>query len=229
MIGPTGLPLWSELAVGKDKVQPHLGERMGVDSRHDRDALMDLPPTGLDRYRFQVEVCQRKPRAIRISACMPAAIACRRRGAKPKRSCLTFTDKDPEPSVELPGRWQLAVRPYEPVRHKGSVFGGLESTFGRFEPKVDESSLVCWHTIVVDVTPTGLTWTFDGKRGGQDKFPLSDARRRISRRRGLLIPGVRTAFSPAGGYGLVVHGGLAVSATNGRSAPLIPEHTSTSE
>jgi Protein kinase domain len=211
VIGPTGLPRWSELAVGKDKVVPHLGDRDQVLILDTTElALLDLPPTGLDEYCFQVEVCQRSQKGDpRIGVYAGRHRLPTPRGETEAFATLWFTDQDPVPSTEPPGRWSLGIRTYEPVRRAGNLFGGLElPPIGRFEPKLDEKSLVCWHTIAVDIKPRGLTWTFDGTLAATIALPLdADDERDFAQTIQGLSPSIRTAFSPAGGYGLVVYGG----------------------
>ncbi|HEX3151662.1 MAG TPA: serine/threonine-protein kinase [Gemmataceae bacterium] len=211
VIDATGMPVWSDLAVGKGKVHPHLSETDKVLVIDTADtALMDLPPTGLDRYRVRVEVCQRSATAdSRVGVYAGRHRLPTSNGETEAFASLWFTDNDPEPTADAPGRWQIALRPYELVSRKGSVsgeYGGAK--FGRFVPQPDEKSLVCWHVIVIEVTPTGLAFTFDGQSAGTIALPLNDADEKdFTQTVAHVNPGIRSAFSPAGGYGFIVRGG----------------------
>jgi hypothetical protein len=228
VIGATGMPVWSDVVVGSDVVKPYVSD---VDGALTLDSsqmiLMEMPPTGLDRYRFEVDVLQRTDnRAARFGAYAGR----QRRATKTGETvdcfaALWFNDVAHGTVPDVEGAWTFGLRPYYRRQvgagGQGGVSGGVEfGAHARYAPK-EGGPAARWHTLAVEVTPDRMTWFFDGQPTGALALPLTDAIHRQFARTAALPAGVRADPTPDGGYGLLVFQGPA-GFRNARVRPLDP-------
>jgi hypothetical protein len=163
-----------------------------------------MPPTNLDRYRFEVQVKQRNPLAAGGSRYgiyggrhrLPTTVG----GEIDSFAAIWFNDRL---GKAIPGKWTLGLRSHTRLAGMGALWGAVEfEEDGEYQPPADG-----WHTLAVDVAPNGLTWYFDGARVADIALPLDKSVEAQFADDARLPPGIQSAFSPAGGYGLLVKGG----------------------
>ena len=205
LIPATGMPVWYNLAVGKGLVRPYSADddkAMVIDSG--RMILMDMPPTGLDRFRFQVRARQASSElGLRFGI-----YAGRLRltvGQRDVECFLTlwFNDRTAKPGQPPRGTWTLAARPHVRVPGVGGVTGGVEFDSGDYEPPVAGT----YHTVVVEVRPEYVKFTLDDQPCGEIALPLAPAMAQHLAVAAGLPAETNIAFVPGGGYGLLVFGG----------------------
>jgi serine/threonine-protein kinase len=208
LIGRTGKPRWFDVVVGDKQVKPFVNdvdETFTVDSSE--VILIDLPPTGRDRFRVEIEVCQRSegsPGHFGVYAGrhrMPT----RTGGEVECFASLWFDDND---GRHPGGFWTTAARPYTRIAGAGGVLGELQFAHGSYRPDPPARG-PGWHPLTIDIDPTGATWTFDGQPAGRTPFQFAAEDAEHFMRMAGFPAGVEPAFSPAGGYGLIVNGGSA--------------------
>jgi hypothetical protein len=216
VIGPKGIPIWFQVVAGADVVKPHLSDIDGTFVLDNSQMiLVDLPPTGLDRYRFEVQVLQRTDTP---AARFGAYAGRQRRTTKDGElvdcfAAVWFNDRAAGQPPGVQGQRQFGLRPY--YRRLGGVSG--EVAFGspvKYTPNEDR-----WHTLAVEVTPDRMDWTFDGQPAGSVALPLDARCHRQLAGTAALPPGVRADPTPDGGYGLLVWQGPA-GFRNARVRPL---------
>jgi len=200
IIPAAGMPIWSDLAVGKGQVQPHPANDGAVLIDSGRTILMDLPPTGLERYRFEVQ-------ALQVSDDDKGRI-----GIYAGRHTLGTTIG--EADCFLLQWFNDPIRPGQPVwlewtvwtrfhRRRDAVLtlgGGNQEDIGHVEGRAPRK----YHALAAEVRPDGVAFFLDGKATKAIPTPLGAADERNFAELARLIPGTTTDFSPAGGYGLVV-------------------------
>jgi serine/threonine-protein kinase len=208
LIGETGMPRWYDVVAG-DGSQPFVSDADGtMRVNADKITLIDMPPTGRERYRFEVQIQQqymRRDPEFGIYA------------GRHRLPSTTVTDTDccirlvfnenplmQDHPVGPPRRWQVGAM-Y--VTAKGGS-GGHE-----FQQRPNLAQIVApedrWHTLAVEVRPDQMTWSFDGEAAMPVMLPLPPAVENRFIMNARLLSDARPAFSPSGGYGLFVHKGLA--------------------
>jgi serine/threonine-protein kinase len=208
LIGPTGKPRWFDVVVGRDQVKPYVSD---VDQTFTIDnsefVLVELPPTNRDRYRVSAEV-----RQLTSGSKGDFGLYAGRHwlphetgGEVDCFATLWFDDADGRGPG---GFWTTAVRPHQRIAGMGTVSGGLELAHGEYRPDPPAPGSG-WHLLTVDVDPQGAGWTFDGRAAGRTSFQLPGRQRTMFKKTARLAEGADPAFSPAGGYGLIVAGGSA--------------------
>jgi hypothetical protein len=219
LIGPTGEPRWFDVVAG-GRGSPYVSDADGTFRiATDEVALIDLPPTGLDRYRFEVQIQgQVASPATRFGAYAGRHRLPSTHGPTDCFATLWFNEQAKyrdRPGPDSPA--QLGVRYHQQVPGTGSVLGGHSVAAG--PPSAMPIGVsVPWRTIAVDVLPDRMTWSFDGDPAGSITLPLVPPDEGLFAQSAGLLPGMTTAFAPAGGYGLVVHRGTAAV----RNARLVP-------
>ena len=222
LIGATGLPRWFEVAASGGS-KPFVSDVNGTMRVNDDEVtLIDLPPTGLERYRFEVQVRQLgNARAGKFGA-----YAGRHRRASTTSEAadcvavLWFNElggvrDHPDGPPRL---WESGLQYVKQVPGSGAVIGGLQLEQGANEGNGDPTE-DGWHTVAVEVRPNQMAWSFDGKPARPVAFPLAPADEAFFTASAKLVPDAHTDFSPRGGYGLFVQQGAA-GFRNARVIPL---------
>jgi tRNA A-37 threonylcarbamoyl transferase component Bud32 len=219
---PSGSPRWFAIAAGEGIAKYSVAE---VDQtlrlEGDGLVLMEFPPTRLEQYRFEVEVRQ--------DTNAPTAIfgAYAGRHQLPSSDGLTmdcfatvwfnnWVNKQWTP--EQPGAWQLNLRSNKMVPNLGCVLSGTQLGDGSFSLQVRDGD--GWHSVAVEIRPGQMSWWFDGRYIKSSTLPISAENEQRFASGTMLKPGIRTAFSSAGGYGLLVNQGRA-SFRDARIGPIL--------
>jgi serine/threonine protein kinase len=219
LIGPTGMPRWYEV-VASGGSQPFVSDIDGTMRVSTEEmTLIDLATPDLDRYRFEVEVRH-------LGGSRNGDV-----GAFAGRHRLPSTTGEPVDcfaSIWLkeaadvgagldPARqWTVGVRHHKEVPGIGGVGPGQrELSSGKLPPNGEHNG---WHTLTVEVRPDRMICYFDGALAGTVELPLARSDERFFANSAMLVDGVHTGFSPAGGYGVAIHQGSAAI----RNARVIP-------
>jgi hypothetical protein len=225
LIGPDGNLRWFQVVSRTCGDGPYVtdltsGGRM-LWVRNDQMILVDLPPTGLDRYRFEVEVEQQTAGPttdIGVYAGRHTQIS---KSGEPVDcfATLIFNNTTPVFDKEPPGWWTMGMRTVRqfPLNRGGSWVDMRQFRMGRYIPGPQGNK---WHKLAVEVAPVGLKWYFDGEQVGGIAIPVDPGEQANFIEQARLMP-ASIDFSPGGGYGLVVHHGAATF-RNVRLMPLEP-------
>lgn len=222
LMGETGMPRWFEVVTSGGS-KPFVSDVDGTMRVNDDEiALIDLPPTGLDRYRFEVQVRQfgNSPAGE-----FGAYVGRHRRQSTTGEEveCLAalwfnqgaeFRDHPQGP----PRLWSNGMRYLKQIPGLGAVIGGRQFEQGpnlaqQVAPSDD------WHTLAVEIRPNRMAWSFDGNSAQAVPLPLPAKYADDFARSAQLLPDANAAVSPAGGYGLFVSQGAAAF-RNARVTPL---------
>lgn len=223
LIGETGMPRWYDV-ITSDGSMPFVSGFDGTMRVNDDNGitLIDLPPTGLERYRFEMQIKEANRNFVSQFG-MYAARHHLPSTTSANTNCFVAlwfneTSQYRDHPVGPPRMWSVGARslpqrgviPY----HSGSC---------QFEQGPNLAQIVApndgWHTLSVDVRPDQMTLSFDGEAAQPVTLPLPPTIEDGFVRAARLLSDARPAFSPTGGYGLFVsHGGAAFR--NARVSPL---------
>jgi serine/threonine-protein kinase len=212
LIGEAGMPRWYELVISGGS-QPFVSDFDGtMRASEDQISLIDLPPTGLERYRFVVQIQQwsNNPAAEygiyagrhRLPLTTAADADC--------FVALWFNknSKYRDHPVGPPRMWevgalslpQTTAKPY----HAGSYQFEQGPNLAQIGAPKDG-----WHTLAVEVRRDQMTWSFDGEAAQPVSLPLPSTIENRFVSNAKFLADTRPKFSPAGGYGLFVQHGTA--------------------
>ncbi|HVK10951.1 MAG TPA: protein kinase [Gemmataceae bacterium] len=205
VIPAAGMPVWSDIAVGRGMVQPYAADdddSMVIDSG--RLILMDMPPPGVDAFRFSVQTRQLSQSPTpRFGLYAGRHRLGTRSGPADAYMALWYNDYDGRGGQAPRGIWTTAVRPYHSVPRAGGRTGGLERET-RLYPTPAKAE---YHTVAIEVRPSGVTFFWNGDRADTVPFPLPADQEELFADPAALPAGAASAFRHTGGYGLLVLGG----------------------
>ena len=212
LMGEKGWPVWHEVAVGADLVKPHLSEAdetLTLDSS--RLVMMDLPPTGLERFRFEVQVRQLKPDdATRFGIYAARHRLPSRIGETECFASLWFNETPSNMAVgKTTGPCLAGLRTYTRVAGSGGILGGIDFKGRDLTDLSEQKSTGKFRSLALEVTPKSIDMFVDGDHLDSIALPLAANDEALFAEAAKLLPGIQTAFGPAGGYGILVHGGPA--------------------
>jgi Protein kinase domain len=195
------MPIWYDLAVGKGLVQPHQADDDGallIDSG--RTILIDMPPTGLERFRFEVQVRQvSDDDRGRFGIYAGRHTLGTTTGEANCFLSLWFNDRIRPPGQPPQLQWARWVRFHCHPAGAGAMSSGHQFD----EVEVGVRAPGEYHTLAAEVRPEGVTFFRDGQATQAIHFPLTAEAESPFAKSARLIPGTKTDFSPAGGYGLI--------------------------
>src|SRR5262245_8397866 len=213
LMDATGLPVWSEVVVGRGAIHPLVDEEERTCSLKSRgNAFLELMrDAGISRYRFEVQVRQNSLATGARAGLFAGRHAFQgKTGPGDAYATLMFNElagPNNKAKCELS---LMAFYHAQPSIANGQVIEASPS-FDRnlMDGRPD------WRTLVVDAKSDGLTFYFDGKQVKHVPRPLVGAAARQFEKNGW---GVQADFSPAGGLGVCVFNGQATF----RNAKIVP-------
>jgi hypothetical protein len=220
LIGETGMPRWFEV-VDSFGSKPFLSDIDGtMQISTSEETLLDLPATGLNHYRVELQVKQlgHTPSGDfgmytgrhRLPSTTGREVNC--------FASVWFNDGIPIQVAPGPtGTWTMGVRYHIQVPGAGTVMGNRGLPQEPYPPQKTNPE-DGWHTITAEVRRDRLDWTFDGNSVGTITLPLAPKYEEFLKSGGHLLPGSQADFTPSGGYGLFVNQGAAAF----RNARVIP-------
>src|SRR5204863_10168215 len=137
-------------------------------------ALIDMPPTGCDRYRFEAEVRQLSLGAVGYFGIYAGRHRLPTTTGQPADCFALVWFNDHVEHRDRPGPagpWVLSLRYNLWVTGAGSVSGGRQLP-GAPYPETDGPGPAGWHKLAVEVRPDLMAWSFDGRPAGSVILPL---------------------------------------------------------
>lgn len=212
VIGSTGNPMWF------DQATSYVGDKLYVSEvdgsfrvTTEEIAFLDLPPTGLDRYRLEAEVRQINNAPNSDFGIYAGRHRQQTTTGAPVDLLATLHFNDwccGTVRPDLPGGWIQRLRSATYIPGSACQISGRQIASGGYSSK-NRPADANWHALAVEVVPDRLTWSFDGHPAGVTVLPPPAADEKIFTGFAGLAGGAGTSFSPHGGYGLAVLEGTA--------------------